>query len=84
MVHVANEHVGLVIGKSGATIKHLETTYGVRVHIAKECAPGSSKRPITLVGTSSGAKQARSQIEGLVSSMKCVASLLQADSFLLL
>jgi far upstream element-binding protein len=50
VVHVPNESVGLVIGKSGQTIKYLETTTGARIQIAKECPAGSNMRPITLTG----------------------------------
>eukprot|EP00041_Stephanoeca_diplocostata_P039544 m.1634988 g.1634988 ORF g.1634988 m.1634988 type:complete len:498 (+) comp25418_c2_seq2:137-1630(+) len=51
MVSVPNEMVGLIIGKAGATIRHIVTMSGARIQIAKECKPGESNREVTITGT---------------------------------
>jgi far upstream element-binding protein len=65
-IQVQNDHVGLIIGKAGQTIKQLEMLTGVRIHIAKECPAGSTKRPITLVGFPQKVTFAKAHIEGKV------------------
>ncbi len=65
-IQVLNDHVGLIIGKAGQTIKQLEALTGVRIHIAKECPAGSTKRPITLVGFPQKVSFAKAHIEGKV------------------
>ena len=61
-MNVANESVGLVIGKQGATIKQLEQQSGARIQIAKECPAGSNMRPITVSGPPASVEQAKSLI----------------------
>ena len=61
-MNVANESVGLVIGKQGATIKQLEQQSGARIQIAKECPAGSNMRPITVSGPPASVEQATSLI----------------------
>jgi len=63
VVHIATDAVGLIIGRAGATIRELEGQHGIKIHIAKECAPGMmNMRAITITGDSpdaiEGGKQA--------------------------
>ena len=63
VVHIATDAVGLIIGRAGATIRELESQHSIKIHIAKECAPGMmNMRAITITGDSpdsiEGGKQA--------------------------
>ncbi|KAJ1487229.1 hypothetical protein T484DRAFT_2253033 [Baffinella frigidus] len=55
VVHIPNDSVGLIIGRSGATIRELEAQTGVKIHIAKECERGSNTRAITIQAESKSA-----------------------------
>ncbi len=47
---VPSEHVGLVIGKGGETLKSMKNSSGASISVQKEAIPGTNNRPITLQG----------------------------------
>eukprot|EP00052_Salpingoeca_macrocollata_P008704 m.68731 g.68731 ORF g.68731 m.68731 type:complete len:475 (-) comp16725_c0_seq2:171-1595(-) len=49
-VYVPNDMVGRIIGKGGCTIRELQEQSGAHMDIAKECAPGTDQREITIKG----------------------------------
>jgi len=75
IVNVANDSVGLVIGKQGATIKMLEQQSGARIQIAKDCPAGTNMRPITLTGPGNSVEHAKSLILGKVSGVRAAPCL---------
>jgi len=54
---VANEHVGLIIGKGGRTIREIQANSGAAILIAIEAVDG--KRNIRLQGTTEQVEAAR-------------------------
>lgn len=50
-VEVPNEHVGRVIGKSGASIRVLQNLSGAHIDIPGECEPGTTYRKVSVTGT---------------------------------
>ena len=58
VVHIPNDAVGLIIGRMGSTIRQLEAETGVKIHIAKECAPGMNHRAITIQADNNQAMEA--------------------------
>lgn len=50
LMHVPNDQVGRLIGKSGCTIRQMQEVSGAHVEIAKTCAAGSTMRDVTLTG----------------------------------
>lgn len=51
VVRVPDEHVGRVIGKSGAHIREIQQTSGARVFLPKDCLPGTNYREMLVSGT---------------------------------
>nr|XP_043614424.1 far upstream element-binding protein 1-like [Erigeron canadensis] len=67
-VDVPNNKVGVLIGKSGDTIRTLEQNSGARVHITRdsEVDPGSTTRPVEIVGSLESIKKAEKLIKDVI------------------
>jgi len=48
--YIPNDMVGRIIGKGGETIRQLQDQSGVHMDIAKDCAPGTNQREVTIRG----------------------------------
>eukprot|EP00271_Cylindrocystis_brebissonii_P017295 TRINITY_DN443_c0_g1_i1.p1 TRINITY_DN443_c0_g1~~TRINITY_DN443_c0_g1_i1.p1 ORF type:complete len:587 (+),score=155.31 TRINITY_DN443_c0_g1_i1:135-1895(+) len=68
-IEVPNAKVGLVIGKSGDTIKYLQQLSGARIQVTKDADtdPNSSVRTIELMGTEEQIKKAEQLIGDVIS-----------------
>ncbi len=58
VLQVPHEHVGLLIGKGGETLRNLKTASGADISIQKEIIPGTSNRAISLTGQRNEVEQA--------------------------
>eukprot|EP00472_Partenskyella_glossopodia_P004209 CAMPEP_0197536198 /NCGR_PEP_ID=MMETSP1318-20131121/53249_1 /TAXON_ID=552666 /ORGANISM="Partenskyella glossopodia, Strain RCC365" /LENGTH=458 /DNA_ID=CAMNT_0043094023 /DNA_START=109 /DNA_END=1482 /DNA_ORIENTATION=+ len=65
-IRIANDKVGLVIGRGGETIKNLQADTGARIQIAKEVNPGSPNRVVTLSGSDEQIERAEREVTNLI------------------
>ena len=50
--------VGSIIGRGGVLVKETQAASGVRVQVSNDVLPGSTEKPVTIVGTSGGLREA--------------------------
>ena len=68
VVHVPNMAVGLLIGRSGETIKSLQQRSGCSVQVQRnsDVPPGADSREVTLIGREDQIDMARREIEMII------------------
>jgi len=65
IMHIDQEKVGLIIGRSGAVIKEIQLRTGTRIQVPTTAEPGSNPpiRAVTIMGPGDGPERARYEIE---------------------
>ena len=67
-IHVADDRVGLIIGKSGATIKEIQNRNSIRIQIPTQADPGTypPMRSVSLQGSFESQQATKYEIESLL------------------
>ncbi len=65
IMHIDQEKVGMIIGRSGAVIKEIQHRTGTRIQVPTTAEPGSNPpiRAVTIMGPGDGPERARYEIE---------------------
>ena len=66
IIPVPNDCVGLVIGKGGETIRHLQQESGAKIQVAKKEIPNSNLRNVFVEGTPEKYQKAKDMIEEII------------------
>eukprot|EP00916_Digyalum_oweni_P020171 GHVL01033677.1.p1 GENE.GHVL01033677.1~~GHVL01033677.1.p1 ORF type:complete len:225 (+),score=32.34 GHVL01033677.1:23-676(+) len=66
IIRIPNQHVGLIIGRGGETIKTIQQTTGCRLQVAKEPTKITNERAICITGLHAHQSEAKSMIENLL------------------
>lgn len=66
IIYVPNDCVGLIIGKGGDTIRHLQQKTGCKVQVAKREIPNSNFRNVFIEGSPERFEIARIMIQAIV------------------
>jgi far upstream element-binding protein len=75
VVHVPPEAVGMIIGKSGETIREMQATTGCKINVSQgRGGPGETDREINLTGTRQAVEAARAAIMEKVDAVVCFPS----------
>ncbi|KAG0502404.1 hypothetical protein HPP92_002476 [Vanilla planifolia] len=68
-IYIPNGGVGVIIGKSGETIKYLQMQWGARIQVTRDmdADPNSQTRPVELIGTPDQISKAEQLINDVIS-----------------
>ncbi|KAG0498147.1 hypothetical protein HPP92_002838 [Vanilla planifolia] len=68
-IYIPNGRVGVIIGKSGETIKYLQMQSGARIQVTRDmdADPNSQTRPVELIGTPDQISKAEQLINDVIS-----------------
>ncbi len=66
---IPNKYIGLVVGKSGDTIRQFHSKTGCKIFVPKESQPGHDFRFIELSGSRENIEDCKQEIDDLISTL---------------